>query len=165
MSTTIKNKEIPTDQEVQELNEKLIPSCVYPIGAIPHFMFDDYLEKYSDCTVADFYEYCQALTHKVLDCYYTPQELEICAVYFLQSIYQYVYMAPVELFDYINPFLFEHSDKEEIEYCLNQMRYRKLKFLLYSKDATSEEIYKLISILEPIEEKYNSIVLEDQRDF
>ena len=162
--TRIKNKQIPDAQEAELIKRTFLDECKYPIGAIPAFMLDQYTIMYPNDTIQQHYTFCRQFAATMLNDY-TSDEIEICAVYMLQLIYRYVYSPPTELADYLDTYLTTHSNKPEIEFCLNQMRYRKLKMLIHDTSALySEEIESLILALEPIQEAYNNFDLESLKE-
>ena len=148
--TRVKNRQIPDNQEIELIKRGFLDECKYPIGAIPGNILDQYPNIYPEMTVQQNYEFCRQFIFALLDEYYTTTELEICSVYMLQLIYRHVFFPQEELFtNYVDQYLETHSDKPDIEYCLNQMRYRKLKALIHDPNALHvEEIDSLIEVLD-----------------
>lgn len=153
----LKNRTIPTQEEVNEA-KITIDKHTYPIGIITTFIFNE-TQAYKNYNISDNYAYFQNFVNTVFKDYYTQEEQTILSLFLLQAIYNNDFSLRRFALQFATPYLFEHFEKKDVEYCLNTLRYVKLTLLLHESTPDNNLIQRLFEELEGVEEEYNNMVL------
>lgn len=155
---SLKDRVLPTEELVDEAKTS-IENHTYPIGVIATNIFAQ-TTAYKDYSITDNHNFCSNFITAVFSDYYTQTELDILSYWLLQAIYIDDMYTRYEIIKLANSYLFTHSDKKDVEFCLNTLRYLRLTSLLYTNEASDEELINdLFEELEDAEEEYNNTVL------
>lgn len=130
---------------------------VYPLGMIPANAITNN-DAYKQHSVQENIEYFADFTEFLFDDVYSTEEINIINIY-LGLLNLSGYTLDDDVIDIVSPLIQIHSNKEEIEYCLDEIRYKYLIHLIYSK-VSSDEIQPLIAQLSAVEDAHNSLTLE-----
>ena len=154
----LKNKQLLSQEKYIKFKEK-IKDYVYPMGAIPTFAMI-HNQLYSLATLKENVEYFDNILNNLYNDIYTKEEIEIIKAYLITICYSdYIY--DDVLTEFFSPFVYMNSEKLEIKYCLEEIKFRFLQSLMYNQSNDDELINKLFNELEPIEQSHNAFVLTE----
>lgn len=155
LANMLKNK-LPFDQTKMTSIIESISDFKYPLGIIPVSAFEN--NSLYDVTINENINYLNNFTQYIFKNIYTQDEINIINVYYsLINISQYVLSK--EVLAVLIPLINIHSKKIEIEYCLDEIRYKYLIHLVYT-NTNQNQINELISYLSSIEEAHNNFRLD-----
>lgn len=155
LANILKNK-LPFDQTKITSIIESINAFKYPLGVIPISALEN--NPLYDVAINDNINYLNDFTQYIFKNIYTQDEINIINVYLLlRNISQYVLSE--EILAILIPLINIHSEKIEIEYCLDEIRYKYLIHLVYT-NTNQNQINELMSYLSSIEEAHNSFRLD-----
>lgn len=160
----LKNRLLPDDEEIEILKNS-IEKYVYPIGMCTPIQFINAEDQYLQFSTEENYIYMNNFITKLFNAYYTNDELTILSIYVLLLLYRGKFFLNNTL-SIIPSLLFIHSEKTDVEYCLNTIRYHKLTSLMHTQSTPENNslALRLISELEDIEDEYNNMQLGAFKD-
>lgn len=155
----LKNRQELTEDDIQILIPE-VERYKYPMGSIPTHIFIQ-TKQYKNETIINNYNYFLTFTTNLLNNYYTEEELKIISVYYLSLTYT-DYILSTDLILLFDEYLNTNSDKTEIEYCLDEIRFKRLLSYTSMPDYfDNEKFIALLNKLRLIEEEHNKIHLSD----
>lgn len=152
----LKLRELPTEDAIIDSQKQIEEKFNYPMGFINTEILRDSI-AYKDYSVEENYIFLKQFMNALFSTYYTEQEIDILSIYFLTFLYNNIEINLPEISTLIAPLLTIHSNKADIEFCLNSLRYYKLTSLLYINSPDRTLIQELISMLDGIEDEYNAL--------
>lgn len=148
----LKMREIPTEETVAASRE-LIKRYAYPVGIINTEVLREG-KVYQNYSIDQNYTFLKQFITTVFSIYYNESEINIITIYLLNFVYNNTEMND-KLLKFVNPILFNHSEKEDVEYCLDSLRYARLIAMLYLEDVDESLLRRLFAELKDIEEQHN----------
>ena len=158
----LKNRQELTEDDIQILTPE-IERYQYPMGMIPTHFFTQ-TKQYKNETVLNNYNYFFTLVTSLLSNYYTEDELKIISIYYLTLAYT-DYILPTDFISLLDEYLEVTSDKTEIEYCLDEIRFKRLVSYTYIENYLDNDGFiTLLNKLRLVEEEHNQIQLGSLKD-
>lgn len=153
----IQTQALPKPDEIISFQDDII-KYAYPIGIIPPEAFNTklFLEGNLDHNL----EYIETLLNLLFANYYSKEEIAICATFLSFNILTSILLNETYI-KRITPLLSKHSDKDEIQYIIDELKYRYLQYLLYSH-TDDAQIDSLIEELSLIETEHNTFFLRQR---
>ena len=153
----LKNRQIPNQKLVEQVYTT-INDKVYPIGIISDMIFQQ-TSVYHNYTLQENYTYCKEFINTVFNSFYTNEELSILSLFLLQAIYNTDIITKDKAVQLADSYLFTHSEKKDVEFCLNTLRYVRLTSLLRDLNPDNDLVDQLFKELDGVEEQYNNMNL------
>lgn len=161
LSLYLKDK-LPFDEEKLNSIKSAISNYKYPAGIIA----DDLLTQntlYENATLTENVEYLSTIFNFLFQDIYSSQEIDIIIAYLISCSYDN-FVFDTETKAYFYPFIQLQSEKPEIQYYIDEIKYHYLLSLIYSHSTQEEKV--LINILSEqlstIEEKHNTFAIHAQ---
>lgn len=155
----IRNHDMIDAKDVATWNER-IPLYKYPIGAFPRQVVQNnsqYLARSYKVNI----DYFKRLLSQIYSSFYTADEIEIICIY-LTLIATSEYLIDASMIPLVSPFIQTHSEKPEIEFCLEEIKYYYLFMLLNVNTSAANESFETIyDELCLIENQHNHFNLEE----
>lgn len=155
------NRHLPPDESALLPLKNDINSYVYPVGILPVNLIQKNL-NYTNYTYDESIEYLTPFINYLFQEYYSSNELQIITAYLLVHC-TYNYVLPVSFMENLKIFLDITSNKPDIKYCLEEIKFYMLQTLVYNKSSNTELIDKLIAQLSSIEKEHNTFNLGLQK--
>lgn len=157
----LRERKIPTEDEIAFFRSA-IDLYVYPLGVMQTNSLYNNI-NYESHTFIENINFFNEITSILYNGIYTTEELEIINIFFsLQcETGQTLTVAKQEI---LSPILQLTSNKKEIEYCLDEIRFYYLLALVHLDSNDTEQINALIEQLASIEEEHNLLHLDKRRN-
>ena len=155
----LQTRAIPTQAEVEIIQNDL-SKYKYPAGMLVQ-VYKPLSYKYVAATLPQNLQYFENLTQSIYADLYNISEFKILNLFLsllsendqiLSNIKEEAIIEVLEL----------QTDKEEIQYCLDEIKYHYLTALIYVRPHISAPIDSLIEELLPIEESHNAFHIDAQ---
>lgn len=150
------NSTIPTNNEVLKIQNSF-KYYKYPIGIFPMDTIKNNI-NYSKQDFNYIKNYFESLVSVIFTNIYTNEEQNIIAMYLTIS----AIANPKDLIlekDTISTYLNMSSNKAEIQYCIDEIKYTYLNLLIYVQNST-QEFNTLLDELTLIEQQHNNFKLD-----
>ena len=141
-----------TDEDIEFFKSK-INLYNNPLSLVPITMVDR--NVYENYTLNQNISYFNNLNSKLFNNIYSNEEINIINIY-MAKIVDNRFRSYSDKKIAISDLLEVNSNKEEIQYCLDELRYIYLHALVEENSPNIELINNLINILLPIEDSHNS---------
>ena len=155
-----KNKKQLTSDDLS-LIIKNIEIYLFPIGVIPIEAIEAN-SLYERDTIIENLEYFNSITSIIFKDIYSIEEINIINAYLIIQSYSQTFLTS-EMEKLILLFINKTSNKKEIQYCIDELKFNYLKKLIYTNSSQQELINKLITELEVIEQDHNAIEISQLR--
>lgn len=148
----IKNRK-PLDITQIDTLKNAVMNCEYPIGMFPSYILESN-PLYTTQSIESNINYFESWISGIYGELYTEQEIYIISIYL--SLFTYVqFTLPQSVLILIDDLLSVASQKKEIQYFLEEIKYNYLGTLLYSNSSDTETINTLLNELRAIEVEHN----------
>ena len=151
---TLLNSRLPINQQLLTPLKESLESYVYPVGMIPVSLFRKEL-NYEGYKFIENINYIKPFIHFLYNDYYTTTEIDIISAYTIMHCTM-SYILNDDILQNLARYLNVNSDKPDIQYCLDEIRYQYLSTLIYTHSTNTSLINMLMTALEPIENTHNS---------
>ena len=131
-----------------------VENYLYPLGIIPINAITNNA-AYDDAEFINTYQYFEEITSYFFENIYTTEELDIINAYLMVCTFEHLIFEN-NVLQFLNPYLNKTSNKAEIQYCIDEIKYAYLSSLVYSESDDNNLINSLIAELKPIEINHNS---------
>lgn len=147
---------LPSDEEIISYRDR-INTFVYPLGLIPLSVLINSIH-YKQYTFQQNIKYFQSFLSVLYQDIYSKKEIEIISVFLTLTCHQKTEL-DTEIIELLAPFINIMSEKEEIRYCLEEIKYNYL-VNIFQKDPYNPIVSTLINELSLIEDRHNSFQLQ-----
>lgn len=161
LSLYLKNK-TPFDAEKLAPIKEAITAYKYPVGIIA----DDMINQnplYENAELDENISYLLSILEFLFKDIYSIQEINIIVAYLIMSYYTH-FSLNNKFKTYLYSFIQLSSDKPEIQFYIDEIKYRYLLSLIYSHSTQEEKelINTLSTELSLIEEQHNKFTIHEQ---
>lgn len=155
----IRNHDMIDAKDLATWNAR-IPLYKYPIGAFPKQVIQNN-HQYLDRSYKVNLNYFKRLLSEIYSNFYTSDELDIICTY-LMLITTNEYSVESSMLPWVTPYIEIHSEKPEIEFCLEEIKYYYLYMLLDVNTAAANQSFETIyNELLLIEDQHNHFIWEE----
>ena len=156
------NQRAPLNKVLLTSLKETLDSYVYPVGMIPVSLFRKEL-NYEGHTFMDNFNYIKSFIYFLYNDYYTMAEIDIISAYTVMHCTA-SYILNDDILQNLTRYLNISSDKPDIQYCLDEIRYQYLTTLIYTHSTNTSLINALMEALQPIEQDHNSFNIKLKKD-
>lgn len=156
------NQRAPLNKVLLTPLKETLDSYVYPVGMIPVSLFRKEL-NYEGYTFMDNFNYIKSFIYFLYNDYYTMTEIDIISAYTVMHCAA-SYILNDDILQNLTRYLNISSDKPDIQYCLDEIRYQYLTTLIYTHSTNTSLINALMEALQPIEQDHNSFNIKLKKD-
>lgn len=161
LARILKNR-LSFDSTKADYLKEEITNLKYPLGAFPINIVKSN-KIYRNISMTDNIEYFNQFINYLYSDIYSQSEINIINIY-LSLLVEFKEILKKEEISYLVPLINIDSNKKEIQYCLDEIRYRYLTHLIHTDSDDENTIQKLFNKLLPIEQEFNSFQMWEHRE-
>ena len=136
-------------------------SFIFPLGVLPYDMVNSSMH-YSGTSLLENITYFNNITSILFDNVYSKEEIDIINIFLACKCETSLDLDSTKK-QIISKLLNINSDKTEIQYCLDEIRFSYLRMLIYTDSTDIELINSLLERLSTIEQEHNLINLDKKK--